>query len=223
MTFRVLVAPCGFKECLGTHEVADSIAGGILQVLPDAEVVRAPLVDGGEGFAKAMVTASGGTLHEVTVTGPVRQPIRAHYGVSGARGLKTAVLEIASAAGLRHVPLEERDPLRTTTYGVGELIRAALEEDPDKLLIGCGDSGTNDAGAGRMQSLGVRLEDRRGREIGWGGEELLRLDRIDTSNLDPRLEGLQIEVACNTRNVTNWFRGCCTCLWSAERCFLTCG
>ncbi|TET86162.1 MAG: glycerate kinase [Anaerolineales bacterium] len=197
MTLRILIAPAGFKESLGSDQVADCIAAGVKLVLPDAKVLKVPLVDGGEGFAKALVATTGGSLHEVEVTGPIGEPIQAHYGLLGGSGPKTVVLDMASAAGLRHVPFYGRDPLRTTTYGVGELIWAALDEAPERLLIGCGDSGTNDAGTGMAQALGVSLEDSRGRPIGRGGAELLNLKHVDMKNLDPRLEGLRIEVACN--------------------------
>jgi len=143
MTLRVLVAPSGFKESLGAEEVADCIEAGVLRVLPDAEVTKAPMVDGGEGFAKALVEATGGTLHDATVMGPVGEPVDAHYGFLGdADGSpRTAVLEMASAAGLWLVPREVRDPSGTTTYGVGELIKAALDAGAERILLGCGDSG----------------------------------------------------------------------------------
>ena len=198
---RILIAPTGFKESLAPDEVADCIAAGILRALPEAEIKKAPLVDGGEGFAKALVNATGGTLHHVTVTGPVGRHIQAHYGFLGSPGPKTAVLEMASAAGLRLVPHDARDPRKTTTYGVGELIKAALDAGAERLLIGCGDSGTSDGGAGMAQALGVRLLDKTGREIGRGGGELIKLERIDLSSRDPRIAKVQIDVACNLRDV----------------------
>jgi len=127
MSLRILIAPSGFKESLAADEVADCIATGVQRVITDAEIRKAPLVDGGEGFAKALVAATGGTLHPVQVTGPVGQPVEAHYGLLGDTQVKTAVLEMAAAAGLRLVPRDARDPLKTTTYGVGELIKAALD------------------------------------------------------------------------------------------------
>ena len=147
MSLRILIAPSGFKESLDADEVADCIANGILRVLPDAKIQKAPLVDGGEGFTKALVGVTGGTLHEVNVTGPVGQPVRSHFGFLGGTDTKTALVEMAAAAGLRLVPRNVRDPLVTTTYGVGELIKAALDAGAERLLIGCGDSGTNDGGA----------------------------------------------------------------------------
>jgi len=201
MSLRILIAPSGFKESLDADEVADCIASGILRVLPDAKIQKAPLVDGGEGFTKALVGATGGTLHEVNVTGPVGQPVRSHFGFLGGTDTKTALVEMAAAAGLRLVPRNVRDPLVTTTYGVGELIKAALDAGAERLLIGCGDSGTNDGGAGMAQALGVRLLDADGNELGRGGGELVKLERIDLSDRDPRLEQVQIDVACNWHNV----------------------
>lgn len=166
MAFRILIAPSGFKESLAANEVADCIARGIWRVLPGAEVCKVPLVDGGEGFTKTLVQATNGALHHVTVTGPVGQPVEAHFGFLGGAGPRTAVLEMAAAAGLRLVPRDARDPLKTTTYGVGELIRAALDHNAEHILIGCGDSGTNDGGAGMAQALGVRLLDGEGHELG---------------------------------------------------------
>ena len=204
---RIVVAPSGFKESLGADEVADRIEAGVLRVLPDAEVLKAPMVDGGEGFTKAVVAATDGALREVEVTGPVGEPVGSHYGLLGGDGPKTAALEMAAAAGLVLVPREVRDPSGTTTYGVGELIRAALDDGAEQLLVGCGDSGTTDGGAGMAQALGVRLLDGRGEEIGRGGIELARLASIDLSGRDPRLDEAQIDVACNWHNLLCGERG----------------
>ena len=137
MSIRVLIAPSGFKESLGPDEVADCIEAGVLRALPDARIYKAPLVDGGEGFTKALVQATKGTWHSATVTGPIGLPVEAHFSFLGGQGPKTAVLEMASAAGLRLVPREARNPLKTTTYGVGELIKSALDAGAQQLLIGC--------------------------------------------------------------------------------------
>jgi glycerate kinase len=201
MSLRILITPSGFKECLAAEEVASAIAAGIRRVLPDAFIRQAPLADGGEGFTRALIDATGGVLHPVTVTGPVGKAVDAHIGFLGGDGRRIAVLEMAAAAGLRLVPPEARDPLKTTTYGVGELIRAALDAGAQELLVGCGDSGTNDGGAGMAQALGIHLLDAAGREIGRGGAELLRLQRIDLSGRDPRLSTTHIDVACNWHNV----------------------
>jgi len=197
----ILIAPSGFKECLGADDVADRIEVGVRRVLPRADVRKAPLVDGGEGFTKALVNTTGGELHELCVTGPLGEPVASHFGVLGGDGPRTAVLEMAAAAGLRLVPRERRDPLVTTTRGVGELIATALDAGAERILVGCGDSGTNDGGAGMAQALGARLLDAAGEEIGDGGGELARLARIDASGMDPRLHQVDIDVACNIHNV----------------------
>jgi glycerate 2-kinase len=201
LALNILIAPSGFKESLDAKEVADCIATGILKVLPDASICKAPLVDGGEGFTKALVEATNGTLHHLKVTGPVGQPVDSYFGLLGGKDRKTAVLEMAAAAGLRLVPSNMRNPLTTTTYGVGELIKAALDTGAERILIGCGDSGTNDGGAGMAQALGVKLLDHSGQQLNWGGGELINLDRIDLSERDTRLERVQIDVACNWHNV----------------------
>lgn len=196
-----MVAPSGFKESLEADEVARCIERGVLRALPEAQVVRLPLVDGGEGFTRALVEATGGSIHQVTVTGPTGHPVASHFGVLGDGGSRTAVIEMAAAAGLRLVPRNARDPLLTTTWGVGELLTAALDTGAERILVGCGDSGTSDGGAGMAQALGVRLLDHTGAELSPGGLELSRLDRIDLTGRDPRLGDVSIDVACNWHNL----------------------
>ena len=207
MSIKILIAPSGFKESLEADQVADCIEKGILLALPDAQTIKAPLVDGGEGFTKALVAATNGELHHITVTGPTAKPVQASYGYLGGSEPRTAVLEIASAAGLRLIPYENRDPLLTTTYGVGEIIKAVLNSDPEQILIGCGDSGTNDGGTGMAEALGARFLDSAGKQLKWGGGELARLEKIDLSGLDSRLAGVDIDVACNWQNVLCGPRG----------------
>ena len=201
MSMTFLIAPSGFKESLSAEEVADCIEAGLLRAEPQTRVLKAPLVDGGEGFTKTLVAVTGGTLHEVTVTGPIGQPVQAYYGFLGGDGASTAVLEMAAAAGLRLVPRDARNPLATTTFGVGELIRAALDAGAERLLVGCGDSGTSDGGAGMAQALGVGLLNSDGQALAHGGEALAELDRIDLSGLDPRAGRITIDVAVNWTNV----------------------
>lgn len=207
LPLRILIAPSGFKESLGADEVADCIETGIRRAVPDAVVTKLPLMDGGEGFARALVGVVGGELREVRVTGPVGEAVDAYFGLLEGEGPLTAALEMSAAAGLRLVPRDLRDPLQTTTYGVGELIRAALDAGARRILVGCGDSGTNDGGAGMAQALGVRLLDEAGEDLPAGGQHLQRLAHIDLSGRDPRLQGVQIEVACNWTNVLTGEKG----------------
>ncbi|MCG8423904.1 MAG: glycerate kinase [Proteobacteria bacterium] len=207
MTLNILVAPSGFKESLSAHEVANAITTGVKLALPDAEVFAVPMVDGGEGFTQALVEFTGGTSHGLTATGPVGNPVQSHFGFLGGTRNKHAVLEMAAAAGLRLVPRHARDPRNTTSHGVGELIRATLDAGAERILVGCGDSGINDGGAGMAQALGVRLLDDRGEEIGFGGGELARLRHIDLSGRDPRLDRVRIDAAVNWHNVLLGPRG----------------
>ncbi|QDQ16251.1 glycerate kinase [Streptomyces spectabilis] len=195
---RVAVAPSGFKESLSAQSAAEAIAQGVRRVLPDAEVDLIPLVDGGEGTAQALAAATGGRLVALPATGPVGERIGTHFALLDSG---TAVVEMAAAAGLRLVPRELRDPGATTTYGVGELIRAALDAGARRILVGCGDSGTSDGGAGALQALGVRLLDADGWELPRGGRELMRLHHVDASRADPRLAAAELLVACNQHNV----------------------
>lgn len=205
--FTVLIAPSGFKESLSAEEAAERIAEGVAHVMPGARVIQAPMADGGEGFTAALVNATGGSLHPVCVTGPVGEPVEAFFGFLGGRDRPTAVIEMAAAAGLRLVPRDRRNPMLTTSHGVGELIRAALDAGAQRVLLGCGDSGINDGGAGMVQALGARLLDAEGRELGPGGAELLRLHHVDLSGLDPRLAHVQLDAAVNWHNVLLGDRG----------------
>ncbi|MET1415763.1 glycerate kinase [Roseibium sp. HPY-6] len=207
MPLNILVAPSGFKESLDVNDVVEAISEGCHRALPDCRILKAPMVDGGEGFTKALVNATSGTLHKVAVTGPVGQTVDSFYGLLGSEGSKTAVIEMAAAAGLSLVPRDQRDPTLTTSYGVGELILSALDAGAERILVGCGDSGINDGGAGMAQALGARLLDKDGNEIGRGGLELAGMSRIDVSGIDPRLADTQIDAAVNWHNVLLGERG----------------
>lgn len=187
---RILIAPSGFKESIEPDEAATCIENGIRRVVNrDTTVVhRAPVHDGGEGFCRALVAARGGEFRHIQVVGPTKKPITSYYGILG-EDRRTAVLDMASAAGLRLVPRDCRDPTTTTSYGVGQLIAAALDEGCTKIIVGCGDSGTSDGGAGMLQALGVRLLDEQGRELptAGGGGSLVNLQRICLQRLHPRL------------------------------------
>ncbi|MFE4607523.1 glycerate kinase [Streptomyces niveus] len=203
MSYRIVIAPSGFKESLSAAQVAESIAEGVRRVIPDADIDLIPLVDGGEGTAEALALAGGGRLVPCTATGPVGLPVRTHFALlgEGGPGPVTAVVEMAAVAGLSLVPADQRDPGATTTYGVGELIRAALDLGARRVLVGCGDSGTSDGGAGALQALGARLTDHEGRELPPGGAALTELARVDTSGLDRRLAATELLVACNPFNI----------------------
>jgi glycerate kinase len=195
---RIVIAPDSYKESLTALEVATEIEAGFREIFPEAEYLKLPMADGGEGTVAAMVAATGGTLVEVEVTGPLGNPVTACYGLTGDG--KTAVIEMAAASGLDLVAPNLRNPLITTTFGTGELIKAALDEGARRLIIGIGGSATNDGGAGMLQALGVILQDQAGRPLGFGGGQLANLERIDLSSMDPRLKTCRIEVACDVNN-----------------------
>ncbi|WP_431027415.1 glycerate kinase family protein [Lysinibacillus sp. LZ02] len=199
---KVVIVPSGFKECMDAEEVALAMERGVRRVGPSMEVDVIPMIDGGEGFAKTIVNIKGGTLIDKEVTGPVGQKIKSFFGIFEENGKRTAVIEMAAVAGLKLVPQRQRNPLKTTTYGVGELIIAALDAEVDNILIGCGDSGTSDGGAGMAQALGVQFFDMHSQHVAVnGGEDLMEVATINTSNVDPRLKEVTIEVACNWTNV----------------------
>ena len=199
---KVVIAPSGFKESLSAEEAAKIIAKGIRNILPDAEIAEVPLGDGGEGFTKTMMSATSGRIYKVPATGPTGKRIESHFGIfTDEDGKRVAVLEMAAAAGLSLVPKDQRNPFATTTYGVGELIKAALDKKVDKILLGNGDSGTNDGGAGAAQALGVKLLRKNGKDIKGSGTGLKHLAKIDLSGCDGRLNDVKIDVACNIKNI----------------------
>ncbi len=202
---RILVAPSGFKESLSAVEVADAIACGIRRVLPSVRVDTFPVPDGGEGTLDILATRPGTKLHQIRVTGPVGTPVTAHWLEFVDE--KIAVMEMASAAGLRLVPKNLRDPGQTTTYGVGEVLRAILDSGIRQIVVGCGDSGTSDGGAGALTALGARILDRDGNQIGVGGSALIDAHRIDTDQLHPALAESTIRLACNIHNVLTGPKG----------------
>lgn len=206
---RILVCPSGFKGSLGPHTAAECIQKGIHRVVPNAIIRKAPLADGGEGFAAALSMAAGGELRHILATGPIGTPVSSYYGILSGNNPKTAVIEIAAVAGLSLVPLDCRNPCLTTSFGVGQLITAALDDGAKRIIIGCGDSGISDGGAGMLQALGARLMDTDGNDLpkASGGQSLISLARIDPSGVDKRIQDVQIEVACNWHNVLCGPRG----------------
>jgi glycerate 2-kinase len=196
---KIVLAPDSFKESLSAVEVCAAMQRGALSAAPSAQIVQVPLADGGEGTVQTLVTSTNGVLQSLRVLGPLGQPVLAEYGILGDR--KTAVIEMAAASGLPLVSPEKRNPLHTTTYGTGELIRQALDEGATKMLIGIGGSATNDGGAGMAQALGARFyaADNEITEPMTGGL-LVRVTRCDQSALDPRLKSVDIKVACDVDN-----------------------
>jgi glycerate kinase len=201
---KIVLAPQALKGSLDAAAVGAAMADGVRIALPDAEVVMIPVADGGEGTVRALVAATGGQLSRSRVTGPLGAPVEAEWGLLGANTAapdeRTAVIEMAAAAGLPLVPPERRDPRFTTTYGVGELMRAALDAGCARILIGIGGSATNDGGAGMAQALGARLLDAEGNDLPPGGAALARFARIDVSGMDPRLAQTAVRVASDVTN-----------------------
>ena len=200
MSLRILVAPSGFKESIGPREAARAIAAGVRKALPDAEIDTLPMIDGGEAFAATLVELTNGTLHAVRASGPNGGPVDAHVGFLGGSESRTAVIDVASAAGFRLVPRARRNMLTATSFGVGELIAKSLELGAERILIGCGDSGVNDGGAGIAMALGVGLFDVDGTPLERGARSLERLHRIDASGIDARVRNVQIDAAVNWHN-----------------------
>ena len=194
---RFVIAPDSYKGSLTAVQVADIIAEGLLEVFPQAEVLKVPVADGGEGTVDAFLCALGGEKQFIKVTGPLGEKVKAFFGILPDG---TAVIEMAAASGLPLVPGNKRNPLITTTYGTGELIKAALEKGCHTIIVGIGGSATNDGGVGMAQALGIRFLDGKGRELPFGGGSLARLAQIDMSGLDPRITNTTIIVACDVDN-----------------------
>lgn len=195
---RIIIAPDSYKGSQSAIDVANAMEKGVKQVFPEAQVYKVPIADGGEGTVEALVMATNGAMIHETVTGPLGHPIKSYWGILGDG--ETAVIEMAAASGLPLVPPSARDPRATTTYGTGELIKAALDRGLRKIIIGIGGSATNDGGMGVAQALGIKFLDKSGMELAFGGGALINLDRIDLSALDARLNETVLMVACDVDN-----------------------
>ncbi|KZR09375.1 glycerate kinase [Enterobacter hormaechei subsp. steigerwaltii] len=195
---KIVIAPDSYKESLSALEVATAIEVGFRDIFPSADYVKLPVADGGEGTVEAMVAATHGRLVHVPVTGPLGERVEGFFGLSGDG--KSAFIEMAAASGLELVAPAKRNPLITTSWGTGELIRHALDAGVKHIIIGIGGSATNDGGAGMVQALGVKLLDAKAQPVGPGGGELASLAHIDLSGLDKRLADCRIEVACDVTN-----------------------
>lgn len=195
---KIIIAPDSFKGSLSAKEAADSIEKGLRRSCDDIEVIKVPMADGGEGTVQSLVDATNGRIIKLKVRDPLFREIESFYGILGDG--KTAVIEMAAASGLPLLKKEERNPLITTTYGTGELIKHALDMGCRNIIMGIGGSATNDGGAGMASVLGVKFLDALGKEIGFGGEALKNLKSIDMTGLDERIKECSIVAACDVDN-----------------------
>ena len=195
---KIVIAPQAFKGSLSALNVANAVQKGVRRIFPDAQILTCPVADGGDGTLETLVESSGGKIMETNVADPTGKPIVAQWGAMGDGN--TAVIEMARTSGLALLTLEERDPLNATTYGLGEIIVSALNKGFRKFIVGIGGSATNDAGAGMAQALGIRLMDREGRNLVFGGAALQNLSVIDTSSIDQRVLESNFQIACDVNN-----------------------
>ncbi|MDR3597187.1 glycerate kinase [Clostridium sp.] len=194
----IVLAPDSFKESMTAKEACEAMERGIKKVNSNISCIHVPMADGGEGTMQSLVDATNGKIYSLEVVGPLGDKVESQYGILGDGEI--GILEMASASGIQLVHPEKRNPLLTTTYGTGQLIKACLDHGVKKLLIGIGGSATNDGGAGVIQALGGKLLDKQGDELAFGGGELGKLNTIDLSNFDPRLKDVIVEVACDVSN-----------------------
>lgn len=195
---KVVIAPDSFKDSLDAAGVARAISAGLAKVWPEAERIECPMADGGEGTMEAIVAATEGEQRRQVVRGPLGAPVEASWGWLAQS--RTAVIEMAQASGIQLLPSAQRDACRSSTWGTGELIAAALAAGAQRIVLAIGGSATNDAGSGMLRALGLRLLDREGQALAEGGLALAQLARIDASDLDPRLAEVQFEVAADVDN-----------------------
>ncbi|MFT8340964.1 MAG: glycerate kinase [Clostridium beijerinckii] len=194
----IVLAPDSFKESMTAKEACEAMERGIKKANSNIKCLHVPMADGGEGTMQSLVDATNGEIYSLKVMGPLGNEVEAQYGILGDKEI--GILEMASASGIHLVPPDQRNPLLTTTYGTGQLIKACLDKGVKKLLIGIGGSATNDGGAGVIQALGGKLLDDKGNELALGGGELGKLNSLDLKNFDPRLKDVLIEVACDVNN-----------------------
>ena len=195
---KILIAPDSFKETLTATDAANAIEEGFLDIFPEANILKLPIADGGEGTVDVLVTATQGKYFSTKVSGPTGEYINAKWGMLG--NSKTAVIEIAEACGLHLVALKKRNPMNTSSFGVGELILAATDEGAEHIIIGLGGSATNDGGMGFLKAIGVQFLDSFGKELTGGVESLNTLSDINITSIDSRLKGVSFEIACDVDN-----------------------
>lgn len=199
MSYTFVLAPDSFKESMTATEACQAMSAGIRQVLPDANIISVPMADGGEGTVDAVLAARAGEKISLTVMGPLpEQRVMAYFALIDEG--KTAVLEMALASGIQLIKPKQRNPLYTTSYGTGELIRAALDHGVQRIIIGLGGSVTNDAGIGMAQALGAHFYDVQGNELALGAGSLSQLAKVELSGLDPRLAHTELIIAGDVSN-----------------------
>jgi glycerate kinase len=203
---KAVTAVDSFKGSLSSLEAGEAVREGILAVYPDAEVLVRPLADGGEGTAQALTLGMGGKMQSVRVTGPLGDVADASYGIL--RDGRTAVVEMSAAAGITMVPEEKRNPMHTTTYGVGEILRDAIKKGCREFVVGIGGSATNDGGIGMLQALGYGFLDENGQQVPFGAEGLRRLKSITDDGVLPELSECHFRVACDVTNPLCGKSGC---------------
>ena len=202
---KIVIAPDSFKGSVSAKEAATALADGMRRAFPNARYELIPMADGGEGTVDAMVDATGGRRVTRVVSNPLGEPVEAAFGILGDG--KPAVIEMAAASGLNLIPPNRRNPMNASTYGTGELIRAALDEGATSLIIGIGGSATNDGGMGMAQALGVVFRDANRDELPPRAEDMARMVRMDASNIDPRVKDVKVTVACDVNNPLTGERG----------------
>lgn len=195
---KIVIAPDSFKESLAAELVADAIQSGFMEFFPEAEYHLLPIADGGEGTVQALTSATGGKMETITVTGPLYDPVEAKIAFSNDG--KKAFIEMAEACGLHLVPLNKRNPLQTTSYGVGELILHAINRGAVELIIGVGGSGTNDGGMGMASALGYQFFDHSGELVDGVGQDLFQIYSMSNLNRDLRLDHVKITIAADVDN-----------------------
>ncbi len=203
---KVVIAIDSFKGSLSSQEAGQAAAAGIKRVFPDAVTQVCPLADGGEGTVETLISGMGGTIRRLSVTGPLGEKVTGRYGVL--EDGVTAVMEMADAAGITMVLPEQRNPLYTTTYGVGETIRDAVKEGCRKFIIGIGGSATNDGGVGMLQALGFEFLDGAGKPVAFGAQGLEKLVCIGTGHAMEELADCEFHIACDVKNALCGPEGC---------------
>ena len=198
MTMKFVLAPDSFKDSATGKEICEAMEKGIRRVFPKSTVQHVPMADGGEGSTEAVVDATGGEYIQKVVQGPLEEKVEATFGIHGDG--KTAVIEMAEASGIQLLTPEERNPLYTTSYGTGELIRHCLDEGMKNIILCIGGSATNDGGVGMAQALGYQFKDKDGYEIRRGGKYLKDIASIDTSNVHEHLASCEVLVASDVDN-----------------------